>query len=72
MALVNIPRLDLLHYTQGTQEQRNQFIQDIGKAFNETGFVTIANHGLSKELIEELYQVVPVFFWFADGDKGKI
>lgn len=71
MALVNIPRLDLLHYTQGTQEQRNQFIQDIGKAFNETGFVTIANHGLSKELIEELYQVVPEFFGLPTETKEK-
>ncbi|UIR56150.1 isopenicillin N synthase family oxygenase [Sphingobacterium sp. SRCM116780] len=62
MALVNIPRLDLLNYTEGNSDQRNQFIQDIGKAFNETGFVTIANHGLSKELIDELYQVVPSFF----------
>ncbi|GEM62483.1 flavonol synthase [Sphingobacterium faecium NBRC 15299] len=62
MALVNIPRLDLLNFTEGKAELRNQFIQDIGKAFNETGFVTIANHGLSKELIDELYQVVPAFF----------
>jgi len=62
MALVNIPRLDLLNYTNGSAEERAQFIQDIGKAFNETGFVTIANHGLSKELIDELYEVVPAFF----------
>ncbi|TCV20824.1 isopenicillin N synthase-like dioxygenase [Sphingobacterium alimentarium] len=62
MALVNIPRLDLQHYTQGTAEQRAQFVKDIGKAFNETGFVTIANHGLSPELIEELYAVVKAFF----------
>ena len=62
MALVNIPRLNLLDYTNGTAEQRGQFIQDIGTAFNETGFVTIANHGLSAELIEELYTVVKTFF----------
>ncbi|MCA5005059.1 isopenicillin N synthase family dioxygenase [Sphingobacterium bovistauri] len=62
MALVNIPRLDLHDFTQGTAEQRGQFVQDIGKAFNETGFVTIANHGLSPELIEELYTVVKAFF----------
>lgn len=62
MASVNIPRLDLLNYTQGDPEQRKQFSQDIGKAFNETGFVTIANHGLSQELIDELYAVVKTFF----------
>lgn len=62
MALVNIPRLDLQHYTDGTAEQRTQFVKDIGKAFNETGFVTIANHGLSPALIQELYTVVKAFF----------
>ncbi|MBP3942476.1 isopenicillin N synthase family oxygenase [Sphingobacteriaceae bacterium WQ 2009] len=71
MALVNIPRLDLLNYTQGTAEQRQQFTQDIGKAFNETGFVTIANHGLDQALIEELYQVVPAFFNLPAATKEK-
>ncbi len=71
MSLVNIPRLDLQHFTQGTAEQRTQFIQDLGKAFNETGFVTIGNHGLSPELIEELYQVVPAFFQLPQEVKDK-
>ncbi len=71
MALVNIPRLDLLQYTEGSAEQRQQFVQDIGKAFNETGFVTIANHGLSQSLIDELYQVVRSFFELPDAVKRK-
>lgn len=71
MALVNIPRLDLQDYTQGTAEQRAQFVQNIGKAFNETGFVTIANHGLSPELIEELYTVVKAFFNLPEEIKDK-
>lgn len=71
MALVNIPRLDLLHYTNGSMEQRKQFVQDLGKAFNETGFVTIANHGLSEELINELYQTVKGFFELPQQTKDK-
>ena len=71
MALVNIPRLDLLQYTEGSSEQRYQFAQDIGKAFNETGFVTIANHGLSQELINELYAVVKAFFEQDEATKLK-
>jgi hypothetical protein len=46
-AEVNIPRLNLDDYIKGTPEQRKQFSDNIGKAFNDTGFVTIANHGLS-------------------------
>lgn len=71
MALVNIPRLDLQHFTQGTAEQKKQFVQDIGKAFNETGFVTIANHGLSTELIENLYATVKAFFELPQEIKNK-
>ncbi|MBL1410653.1 isopenicillin N synthase family dioxygenase [Sphingobacterium faecale] len=71
MALVNIPRLDLQHYTLGNVDQRKQFVQDIGKAFNETGFVTIANHGLSEELISELYQTVKAFFDLPQETKDK-
>lgn len=71
MALVNIPRLDLQHYTEGTAEQRAQFVKDIGKAFNETGFVTIANHGLSPALIEELYTVVKAFFELPQNVKDQ-
>lgn len=62
MNTVHIPRLDLNDYINGTPEQKKRFSDDIGKAFNETGFVTITNHGLSKELIDKLYdQVINLF-----------
>ncbi len=59
---VHIPRLDLLDFTEGDAAQRKKFSDEIGKAFTETGFVTIANHGMTKELIAELYEVVKQFF----------
>ncbi|RKR85270.1 isopenicillin N synthase-like dioxygenase [Mucilaginibacter gracilis] len=62
MSKVNIPRLDLDTYVNGTAQQRKQFSDDIGKAFNETGFVTITNHGLSKQLINDLYAQVKELF----------
>ena len=71
MALVNIPGLDLQQYTHGDTAQREKFIQNIGQAFNDTGFVTIANHGLSPELIEELYVVVKAFCDLPEAVKRK-
>lgn len=68
---VNIPRLDLLHYTEGTAEQRKQFSENIGKAFNETGFVTITNHGMDKAIIDELYKEVKAFFDLPEDTKLK-
>lgn len=67
----NIPRLDLNTYINGTPAQRKQFSDDIGKAFNETGFVTITNHGLSKELIDKLYDQVKALFKLPDDVKRK-
>lgn len=71
MATVNIPRLDLNDYVNGNAEQRNNFSQGIGKAFNETGFVTIANHGMSKELMAELYVEVRKLFDLSEDIKKK-
>ncbi|UKJ07341.1 isopenicillin N synthase family dioxygenase [Solitalea lacus] len=59
---INIPCLDLNDYINGSDEQRKQFSDAIGKAFNETGFVTIKNHGLSDQLIEDLYSQVKDLF----------
>jgi isopenicillin N synthase-like dioxygenase len=71
MSTVNIPRLDLDTYVNGTAEQRKKFSDEIGKAFNETGFVTITNHGLSKELIDNLYTQVKALFALPDAVKEK-
>jgi isopenicillin N synthase-like dioxygenase len=69
MTDVNIPRLDLNDYLQGSPEQKKKFSNDIGKAFTETGFVTIANHGLAPSLMEELYTEVKKFFDLPDDVK---
>ncbi len=70
MPTINIPRLDVHDYTHGTAEQRHRFSRNIGKAFHETGFVTIANHGMDKALIDELYHVVHAFFALPEDTKS--
>lgn len=71
MSTVNIPRLDLNDYINGTAADRKQFSDSIGAAFNQTGFVTITNHGLSKQLIDELYAQVKALFALPDDVKQK-
>ncbi|PJJ80517.1 isopenicillin N synthase family dioxygenase [Mucilaginibacter auburnensis] len=70
MSTVNIPLLDLNNYLNGDAAQRKQFSDEIGKAFNETGFVTITNHGLSKEMIDNLYKQVKALFALPDEVKS--
>lgn len=71
MSTVNIPRLDLDTYINGTAEQRKKFSDEIGNAFNTTGFVTITNHGLSKDLIDNLYAQVKKLFALPDAVKAQ-
>lgn len=71
MSIINIPRLDLNYYIKGNTNQRKQFSDDIGRAFNETGFVTVTNHGLSKALIDRLYEQVKALFALPDAVKLK-
>ncbi|MBE7176578.1 MAG: isopenicillin N synthase family oxygenase [Mucilaginibacter polytrichastri] len=71
MSSVHIPRLDLSQYKNGSEEEKKAFSAAIGKAFTDTGFVTITNHGLSAGLIGRLYaQVQDVFALPEEAKKG--
>ncbi|MFP4089138.1 MAG: isopenicillin N synthase family dioxygenase [Cyclobacteriaceae bacterium] len=58
----NIPSLNLADFTSGNKEQRAKFVNELGEAFNNVGFVAIRNHGLSDELRHNLYDSVKEFF----------
>ncbi len=62
MSTPYIPCLDLGNYINGTDEQRKKFSYDLGRAFNESGFVTITNHGISQDLIADLYTNIKAAF----------
>lgn len=66
-----IPSLDLAHFTTGTPEQRAQFVQELGNAYQNIGFVAIRNHGLSNELMSDLYAASKAFFSLPDEVKKK-
>ncbi len=57
-----IPKVDLSKFTLGTEVERNQFVQDLGTAFEDIGFVTVSNHGISQQTVDDFYRVVNEFF----------
>ena len=59
---MKIPVLDLDLFSNGTVQARNLFIKEIGRAFEDIGFVAIDNPGISDKLIDELYETVQQFF----------
>lgn len=57
-----IPVLDLSNFVDGDETSRANFVQEIGKAFHEIGFVGITNHGIPKDLIDDFYSSSKSFF----------
>ncbi|MFT5480963.1 MAG: isopenicillin N synthase-like dioxygenase, partial [Bacteroidia bacterium] len=58
----SIPSLDLNHFRLGTPKQKQQFIQDLGNAYEEIGFAAVKNHMLPNVLEQELYNQTKAFF----------
>ncbi len=59
---MNIPLVDLAEFTNGNEQQRAAFVQQLGHAFEDVGFVAVKNHGVSEELIARLYTNTQQFF----------
>ena len=59
---MTIPVVDLSDFTGGDPELKESFVQHLGKAFEDVGFVAVKNHGIPDELIAGLYQYVQEFF----------
>lgn len=59
---MSIPAIDLADFLSGDKNRKAAFVQAAGKAFEEVGFVALKNHGISKEIIDDLYGKVQAFF----------
>ena len=59
---MSIPSVDLADFLSGDAVKKNDFVQKLGKAYEEVGFVAVKNHGISDELIADLYKYVQQFF----------
>lgn len=57
-----IPSVDLSKFTSGDAELKQEFVQEIGKAFHEVGFVAVTNHGVPQDLIDKFYASANQFF----------
>ena len=66
-----IPSLDLADFTSGNPAQKAAFVQKLGEAYQNIGFVAIKNHGLSQDLQDRLYGSIKDFFKLPDDIKSK-
>lgn len=57
-----IPVVDLADFTSGDDSRKQKFVNELGKAYEEVGFVAVKNHGIADDLIADLYTYVQQFF----------
>lgn len=59
---MSIPSVDLADFLRGEPGRKQQFVQQLGKAYEDVGFVAVKNHGITDELVEDLYRTTQQFF----------
>jgi isopenicillin N synthase-like dioxygenase len=59
---MSIPVVNLADFLSGDPELKQAFVNKLGKAYEEVGFVAVKNHGISDSLIGDLYKYVQEFF----------
>ncbi|WP_242132168.1 isopenicillin N synthase family dioxygenase [Aestuariivivens marinum] len=57
-----IPSVNLSDFISGNTEKKQQFVDAIGKAYQEIGFVALKGHFLDDKLVENLYKEIKNFF----------
>jgi len=58
----NIPSVDLRDFLSGDPERKQKFVNEIGKAYEDIGFVALKGHFLDDTLVDNLYSEVKNFF----------
>ncbi len=62
MSVSTIPVVDLDDFVKGDAMKKSAFVQQLGQAYEEVGFVAVKNHGIPDQLIGQLYEYVQQFF----------
>ncbi len=66
-----IPLVDLNKFVNGNEEQRKEFVKELGDAFHHIGFVGVVNHGVPKDLVDGFYNNAKKFFALPVDNKRK-
>ncbi|GGK29840.1 flavonol synthase [Yeosuana aromativorans] len=58
----HIPSVNLSDFISGDENKKQKFVEEIGKAYEDIGFVALKGHFLNDALVEKLYTEVKKFF----------
>lgn len=66
-----IPSVNLEDFLSEDENKRQKFVNEIGKAYEDIGFVALKGHFLDQELVDNLYQQIKEFFSLPTEVKRK-
>ncbi len=66
-----IPSLDLADFYGDDYNRKVRFVEALGQAYNNIGFVAIKNHFLTDQMQDEIYRDIKQFFALSDDVKKK-
>ena len=64
-----IPSVNLKDFVSDDASRKEKFIQEIGAAFEDIGFVALSGHFLSDDLVAQLYKEIKQFFHLPQESK---
>ncbi len=70
-SMQKIPSVDLRDFLSGDPIRKQKFVNEIGKAYSDIGFVALRGHFLDDQLVDELYREVRNFFELPIETKAK-
>lgn len=68
---MSIPVVDLADFLSGDPARKQSFVNQLGKAYEDVGFVAVKNHGIPDHLIADLYKYVQQFFSLPADEKKQ-
>lgn len=71
MSEKGIPTVDLSRFVHGDAAQQTAFVQDLGEAFHQVGFVAVMNHGVPKQLVNDFFAASQAFFGLSESVKKQ-
>jgi len=66
-----IPSVNLADFVSGDEKRKEQFIKEIGHAYENIGFVALKGHFLDETLVDNLYSEIKNFFDLPENVKEK-
>ena len=66
-----IPSVNLQDFLSNSHKKKQAFVNDIGNAYKQIGFVALKGHFLDAQLVDQLYQEIKKFFDLPLDQKRK-